>query len=288
MEGLRQGQLDRITLGGQLFEQAIWGPQFLLALAGLAALLIRPELRRYRVVGLAALAGLLLFAALRGKAYYAGPIHPPLYAAGAVALERIGRPALRRTLGWSLAVAVVGWGLFVLPFGLPIVPPEPMARYAAAIGIEAGTRTNWGAQLELPQDYADMLGWKEKAEAVAGALSRMDPSLETNDALLYGANYGQAGALDLYGRRLGLPPVVSMAGSWYFFGPGDRPGNPVVLLGVEPVDLESVGCREVELATRVRNPWGVPEERDVPVTFCYDPSVTMQQVWEREAAERVD
>ena len=287
MAGLRQGQLNRITLGEQLFEQAIWGPQILLALTGLIALLARRDFRPYRIVGLAALAGFVLFAILKGKAYYAGPLHPPLYAAGAVALERLARPRLQRVLSATLVGAIIAWGVFVLPFGLPVVPPEPMARYAAMTGITAGTKTNWGAQLELPQDYADMLGWKEKAEAVASMLFVQEPSLIRHGAVLYGANYGQAGALDLYGRRLGLPPVVSLAGSWYFFGPGDRPGNPVVLLGVEPEELETVGCGRVELATRVENRWGVPEERDVPVTFCYDPSITLQRLWELEAEGRV-
>jgi hypothetical protein len=289
MSGLREGQLNRISLGEHLFEQAIWGPQILLALAGLVALLSASRLKRYRLIGWIALSGLVLFAATKGKSYYTGPIHPVLYGAGAVWLESLARPRLRAILGRGLGIAVLAWGVFVLPFGLPVVPPEPMARYAAMTGISAGTKTNWGEQLELPQDYADMLGWREKAEAVASMLFVAEPRLarERAGALLFGANYGQAGALDLYGRELGLPPVVSLAGSWYFFGPGDRPGNPVVLLGVEPEDVVTLGCGSLELATRVENYWGVPEERDVPVTFCYDPSISIQRLWELRAEGRV-
>lgn len=289
MSGLQEGQLSRISLGEHLFEQAIWGPQILLAAAGLVALLAAPRLKRYRLVGWIALSALVLFAALKGKSYYTGPIHPVLYGAGAVWLEGLARPRLRALFGWGLGIAVVAWGGFVLPFGLPVVPPEPMARYAAMTGITAGTKTNWGAQLELPQDYADMLGWREKAEAVASMLFVAEPRLarERAGALLYGANYGQAGALDLYGRELGLPPVISLAGSWYFFGPGDRPGNPIVLLGVEPEEIVSLGCASVELATRVENYWAVPEERDVPVTICYDPSISAQRLWELQPEGRV-
>lgn len=287
MSGLREGQLNRITLGEHLFEQALWGPQILLAITGLAALLVSRRLERYRLIGWIVLAGLVLFAGMKGKPYYTGPMHPVLYAAGAVWLAGLSRLRLRAALGWGLGMAVVAWGAFVLPFGLPIVPPTPMAEYAAMTGITAGTKTNWGVQLELPQDYADMLGWEEKAEAVASMLFVQEPSLVRHGAVLYGANYGQAGALDLYGRRLGLPPVVSLAGSWYFFGPGEEPGDPIVLLGIEPDALETFGCGKVELATRVENGWGVPEERDVPVTFCYEPSISLQRLWELEAEVRV-
>jgi 4-amino-4-deoxy-L-arabinose transferase-like glycosyltransferase len=286
MSGLQEGQLNRITLGEHLFEQAIWGPQILLAMAGLPALLVSDRLRRYRLVGWIALAGLVLFAALKGKSYYTGPIHPVLYGAGAVWLESLARPRLRAVLGWGLGLAIVSWGAFVLPFGLPVVPPEPMARYAAMTGITAGTKTNWGAQLELPQDYADMLGWREKAEAVARVVEVLAPG-EPPGVVLYAANYGQAGALDLYGRELGLPPVVSLAGSWFFFGPSDRPGNPVILLGVEPEEIVTLDCGSLELADRVTNSWGVPEERDVPITVCHDPFITMQRLWELETEGRV-
>jgi hypothetical protein len=34
--------------------------------------------------------------------------------------------------------------------------------------------------------------------------------------------------------------------------------------------------------TRVRNPWGVDEEQDVPVMLCRDPVITLQQLWERQ------
>jgi hypothetical protein len=167
-----------------------------------------------------------------------------------------------------------------VPFGLPIVPPEPMARYAARLGIGAATRTNWGQQLALPQDYADMLGWKEKAEAVAAAYRSLSPA-EQAETVVYGANYGQAGALELYGRRLGLPPVVSLAGSFYLFGPGSRPGQVVILLGVEAEEVRDLRCATLEEVNRVKNRWAVPGEDDVPVVVCKRPAITIQEIWQR-------
>jgi 4-amino-4-deoxy-L-arabinose transferase-like glycosyltransferase len=285
MAGLQRGQLARITWAEYLGNQPLMiGPAVLLAIAGAVALLWRGPLARYRSVGIACVATFLLLGVLQGKPYYAGPVYPVLVAAGAVCVEQCARAWLRTAMTWTMAAASAAFGIATAPFGLPIVPPEPMARYAAAAGITAATQTNWGIQLQLPQDYADMLGWREKADAVAMVVASLTPE-ERERTVLYGDNYGQAGALDLYGRRHGLPPVVSLAGSFYNFGPGERPGDVLVLLGVEPEDLQQLVCRSLEMPARVTNPWAVPGEDDVPVVVCRGPNTTLQEIWRRRGAE---
>jgi 4-amino-4-deoxy-L-arabinose transferase-like glycosyltransferase len=282
IEPLRQGQLARVTWGEYLGEQPLMtGPAFFLAVAGAVALIGRGALERYRSVGIAAVATFVLLGVLHGKPYYAGPVYPMLFAAGSVWIEQLSRARVRSAVTWTVGLAAAGYGIIAAPLGLPIVPPEPMARYAARLGVGAVTQTNWGAQLSLPQDYADMLGWREKVDAVAMVVASLPPE-ERERAVLYGDNYGQAGALDLYGRRQGLPPVVSLAGSFYLFGPGDRPGEVLVLLGVEPEDLQDLQCRSLVMPARVTNPWGVPEERDVPIVVCRGPNTTVQEIWRRE------
>lgn len=280
MEQLQSGQLDHVTWGGFLGAQFLMvGPAVLLALAGLAAFL-RGPLDRYRLLGVACLATFLLLGVTHGKPYYVGPLYPALIAAGAVWVERLA-PRVRRVTAWSVGTASAAFGLAVLPIGLPILPAEQTARYAAALGIETATRTNWGTQLTLPQDFADMLGWREKAEAVARVVASLTPE-ERAKTVLYGNNYGQAGALDLYGRRLGLPAVISLAGSFYTFGPGSLPGEVIVFLGVAKDDLADLHCASLIEAGRVQNVWGVPEERDVPIVVCRAPKLTVQQVWRLE------
>jgi hypothetical protein len=61
----------------------------------------------------------------------------------------------------------------------------------------------------------------------------------------------------------------------------------VILLGVEPEEIVTLDCGSLELADRVTNTWGVPEERDVPITVCRDPPTTMQRLWELESEDRV-
>ena len=280
MQGLERMQLARMTWGEYLANQPLMlGPAILLALAGAAAPFADARLRAFRAPAIACVTTFLLLGFLHGKPYYAGPVYPTLVAGGAVWLEGLARPRLRLALNWGISALAVAYLAVTFPLGLPVIPPAPMARYAAGLGVTAATQTNRGTQLRLPQDYADMLGWREKADAVAMVYGSLSPE-EQQRTVLYGANYGQAGALDLYGRRLGLPPVVSLAGSFYLFGPGNRPGDVLILLGVDPEDMkQSVTCGSLEMPARVTNPWGVDEEQDVPILVCRGPSITLQQLW---------
>jgi len=278
MQDLRTVQLERTTLGQFLLEQVLFGPAFLLALLGAAGLFVDRELRPHRAVGWIAVTAFAVLAALKGKSYYAGPIYPALYAAGAVTLQHIAGARLRRAAYGTIAGLVVAFGLFSLPFGLPILPPPLMARYAAATGITAAVTTNKGEVLQLPQDYGDMLAWRELVEGVARVYHAM-PERDRERTVVYGANYGEAGALDLYGPPLGLPRPVSMAGSFYFFGPGEQPGEVMLFVGMEPEWVDDA-CPDAVVAARVTAEWTV-EENDVPVVLCRAPTMTVQEMWAR-------
>jgi hypothetical protein len=152
-----------------------------------------------------------------------------------------------------------------------------MADYVRALGATAALRTNTGELERLPQDYADMLGWKEQAAAVARIYHRL-PAEQRSEAVILAANYGEAGALELYGPRYRLPPPVSPAGSFWFFGPGSRPGKVVLTVGVDPADLAG-RFQRVRLVGRVGQSWAVVEERDVPIVLATGPRRTLQEVW---------
>jgi hypothetical protein len=152
-----------------------------------------------------------------------------------------------------------------------------MATYARALGVTEAVRTNTGEVGALPQDYADMLGWKEQADAVAEVYQRLTPE-QRERTVLVAANYGEAGALEFYGPRLGLPPVVSPAGSYWFFGPGERPGDVVITLGV-PADRLRRFFDSVRTVARIGHPWAVEEERGVPINVGTGPRTTLQEVW---------
>jgi hypothetical protein len=125
-----------------------------------------------------------------------------------------------------------------------------------------------------------MLGWPELAARVDAILDSL-PAAKRAETVLIAANYGEAGALDFYGPTLQLPPVVSAAGSYWFFGPGDLPGTTAVAVGI-PLDELRHFFRRVTPAARITHlwtPWVVEEERDVIVAVCEEPLQTLQDVW---------
>jgi hypothetical protein len=275
MQGLSEWQLEHVTRLGFLATQLLFGPGTLLGAVAAVGFTVVPALRPFRAVGWACLVAFVVLLVLRGKAYYFGPAYPALYAAGAVTLEQLRGPRLEPGVRWGAVVVVTAFGLFALPLGLPILAPQRLVHYAGNLG--AARRTNQGELGQLPQDFADMLGWEEEVRAVARVYRELPPG-ERAEAVVVGDNYGEAGALEFYGPRYGLPAPISAAGTFWQFGPGDKPGSVVVVLGEEPESLRHY-ADSVVLAARVADPWGVAEERDVPVVVGRRPRTTIQALW---------
>ena len=151
---------------GVLLDQ---GPAGLaLALFGLAGLL-RPGdegAPPARFLGVALAALLVALPLLGAKPYYLAPLFPPLFAAGAVALERrlrrLDRPALRTALVALPPLLAAP----ALPLAIPIIPADAAAGWMERLGV-APPRLERLAYPDLPQHLADQVGWPERVAAVA-------------------------------------------------------------------------------------------------------------------------
>lgn len=278
---LGQEQLAHVTVGGFFTSQvAMLGPAIFLAVAGLWELMRHA---RFRLVALSCIGALVILLVMHGKGYYLLPVYPVLLGAGAAWAERVsdylahsrGRAIVRVTI----ALVIAAYGVFSLPFGLPVLAPERMARYAT-LGPGGMVTSNTGQPLELPQDYADMLAWRERVLAMARVYDSLPPDVRTKTVIAT-ENYGEAGAIDYYGPALGLPHALCTCGSYWFFGPGDRPGDVALTYGVEESDLRKV-YGQVQLVGRVDFPWSVPEERNAPIFLATEPVMTLRQLWELE------
>jgi hypothetical protein len=249
-------------------------------LGGLAWLLFDPEGRRYRVLGIAwlgVMAEMLLF---DGRPYYPAPAYPMLLAAGGVALEGwLATPLWRR---WRAAKPVYAAllalsGAVLAPLFTPLLPPETLIRYSRAIGMSQPRIENHRLG-PLPQLMADRFGWKEMAEEVA-RIYRSLPPADRARAAIFAQNYGQAGAIDLFGPALGLPPAISGHLTYYLWGPRGYTGDVMIVLDDDRQTLERL-FGSVELAGHVFHPYSMPYQH-FDVFVCRSPRQPLAALWPR-------
>lgn len=278
LELLRNGQLHKnapFTLGGFLSQQVLMlGPPAVLAsLAGAVWLLRAPQARPFRPLALGLLAVELLFVLGKAKPYYPTALFPPLIAAGAVRLGHI-RSALGRAA--ALTVALVP-GLVVAPLAVPVLSAENFIAYQAALGLRAKAleRKTMGV---LPQHYADQFGWEELVATVSRAWARLSPEQRARTGL-YAQNYGEAGALDFFGRRHHLPPALSGHNQYWLWGRSAPAVNELLIVGGDAEDHRSE-CAHVELLARTpASPYVMPYENALPIWHCLGLRQPLSQLW---------
>ena len=289
LQDLRGAPLVQVGLDQFLRGQLLVGPALVLAAIGAWAILTARSMRAARTAGLACVLTFGLLLAIRGRAAYAAPIYPLLCAAGAVALANGVRRARLRHASPMLrlmpagALVLIG-GAVALPLAVPLLPPARTAAWAQSLGV-ARMLHSQGREPGFPHKFAEMVGWPELAYAVSEAFASL-PAATRADVAVVAANYGEAGALDFYGRRLGLPGVVSAASSYAFFGAGDRVGDPLLTVGI-PEGALAGHCARIVPMGRVAQPdsaWLLREERDVRLFLCEHPTPLLRAGWERAVA----
>ncbi|HET7230876.1 MAG TPA: glycosyltransferase family 39 protein [Longimicrobium sp.] len=284
MSELSQSQLAHVGHADFLLGQVMMvGPAILLALAGVWTLLIG-RARAFRIAGWACVLAVALLMVLHGKPYYAGPVYPTLIGAGAAALGGVRVRFLSPALRWGAVAAMVAGGLFLLPLGIPILPPVQMRAYTQAAGLSVANRNNRGQMERLPQDYADMLPWEDQVAQIARVYRKLPPEKRAR-AVIFAGNYGEAGAIDFYGPKYGLPRAVSDAGTYWFFGPGRLPGAVLITIGKPDEDLRPFFSTVTRYGW-VDNAWWVSEERDNTIYVAEGPKTTLQALWPRIAGKQ--
>lgn len=249
-------------------------------LAGLVFLLSRPRLRVAGWIYPSVLLILLVNGTSR-SGYLAGA-YPLLFAAGGVAIAawvgrlRFGKPAVL-----AYGAALLAAGAFLAPLALPVLSVEGYLRHAQRLGIEASTaeRKEVGP---LPQFYADMFGWPELAAEVAEVVNQLDAD-ERADAALFVGNYGQAGALRLFGREHDLPPVLSGHNAHWTWGPDimerhGLTGSTLVIVGGSDEGHRRLFHR-VELAGHTSCDYCMPYENGVPIFIAREPKEDLLAAW---------
>jgi hypothetical protein len=248
-------------------------------LAGLVWLFAAKEGERFRFVGWAFLAVIGIFIVFGGKSYYPFPAYPMLFAAGGVAFEKcVARPN-RRWLKFAYPALLVAGGLVTVPFGVPMLTVNAFLRYSQAIPLARPVKTERDSAAPLPQLYGDMFGWDTTAAAVARVYQSLPDSQRADCAILAG-DYGNAGAIDYYGPKLGLPRAISGHNSYFYWGPRNYSGACVILFGDRSAELKEL-FGDAQLVATVSNPLAMPAEQSVPIYLCHKPRAPLAEMWPR-------
>ena len=243
-------------------------------IGGLAWLLFAREGRRGRPLGIAYLLILGALLAMHGRVYYLAPAYPMLFAAGGVAAERVfaGRFAWIRP---AYAGLLVLSGVLLAPMAFPLLPPETYVRYSKALGM-APPAIETHRMGPLPQLLADRFGWKEMAQTVSGIVHSLPPE-DRAKTRVFGQIYGQAGAIDMYGPGLGLPPALSGHLAYHDWGPPDPEPGILIVLDDDRSRLEEL-FESVEYGGRVEHPYSMPYEH-FDVWVCRRPKTPLTRLW---------
>ncbi|WP_185816985.1 glycosyltransferase family 39 protein [Hymenobacter metallilatus] len=277
MELLHDTQLVNVSAADFWQDQLLMNlPGLWVWAAGLVALLVG-SLRPYRAVGLVFCGGLLLLTLLHGKNYYTLGYYPILLAAGAVWWEQrwAERPKAARILRPALLLLPLLLALPVLPLLFTLEPPARMQALGPRYQSTGAFRWEDGRNHTLPQDFADMLGWRELADKTWAAYQTL-PAATRAHTLVLAANYGQAGAINYYNRHRSMPVAHSFNGS-YLFWQNQMPAQPwlyVLLIDDEPDNL-TAHFRSFCRVGEVRNPYA--RERGTAILLGTGPDSALVQ-----------
>jgi hypothetical protein len=225
---------------------------FPIAVAGLYFYLRSSAGRRYRLLGWMFLVPFIVFVIAKGRGYYMGAGYPMLYAAGSVHLET-WLASSKKTWCTSLRAAI--WTALLVDLA--------MASVVTLRVFPVGTAA-WKWANKINDDLQEEVGWTELVATVAQIRDSLPPEDRSNLAILAG-NYGEAGAMTLYGEQYNLPRTISGINSFWARGYGDPPPETLIAVGI-PRHFLDENFTSCQLVAHVWNRYGIENEetRDHP------------------------
>jgi hypothetical protein len=172
---------------------------FLIILAALYALIFYAPFKKFKLFFFAIIFTLAVFVYLRAKGYYAIGLYPIYISFGSVFVGEILKERWKRYLQPILIVIPILFFILLFNVFFSIKSPEYIIKNNKVYKELGLLRWEDGKNHSLPQDYADMLGWKELAFIVDSVYSRFPKEEQT---LVLCDNYGQAGAINYYARNI--------------------------------------------------------------------------------------
>jgi hypothetical protein len=113
---------------------------------------------------------------------------------------------------------------------------------------------------------------------VAKIYNSMPPEERARTGILAGT-YGDAGAIDFFGPRYGLPKSISAHQNYYFWGPREYTGESLIMLHWHLQDAQR-WCQSVQEGPTLHPLYGMEEEY-YTILICHGLKKPLVEAWPR-------
>ncbi len=269
MSELRETQLVHVRLSDFIADQFLMNAQALFIWFGaLLVLLFYKKEKRYRLFGFIYIILIILLIVGSGKSYYTLGVYPMLFVFGAYFIEKYIKKYLINVFSFLVISMFIALYISLSIDGIPFITLEKAVNKDAF-------RWEDGAYHEIPQDMADMTGWKEIGQKVGDIYLGLGQE-NRNNCDIYCYNYGQAGAIMFYGKEINIPKPISFNGSFVFWAPDSLSKDYMIWVhsskwnNINPDSLLPQLFKKVELKTTIDNKYF--RENGTKIYLCESPT----------------
>jgi len=277
MAELQKYQFVHVSIVGFIIDQFMMNlPGLLVWIVGLILVLVKKSEKDHRVFALTYLFTLLIIIALHGKSYYTLGLYSILFALGGYVIEKY----MNRVFKFITLALILVLALPMLPFSLPLLRFEKMEAYSYP-SAQFTNRWEDGNVYAIPQDYADMTGWKELSSKVISFYNSL-PQQAKDSCRIYAENYGQAGAVLFYGKSFGLPTPVSFSDNFLLWAPDSIGRGPLIYINDEIGDINKLFHNYQQIG-EVNNKYF--RENGLKIFYCTNPTPILPEFYARKVSE---
>ena len=233
--------------------------------------------KRFRAIGWAWIFTAAVIVTLSPRVYYMFPAFPVLFAGGGVLWEQLLARPKAAWLKFAYPVLMLLGGAVLAPLAISLLPPETYIRYTKAIGLQQ-PRIEMHKLGPLPQIFADQFGWEEMAATVARVYNNLPPDIRARTAI-FAQTYGQAGAIDLFGPKYGLPPAISGHQSYFLWGSRGYTGESMIVMDDSQKGLEPL-FTSVQKVAHLDHPYSMPYQH-FDIFYCQGMHPPLSELWPR-------
>ena len=268
-----------------LFQVLFFIGSITIIIASFIGVAVYIPLKPYRFIAISYVCTLLIFLYLQGKNYYTIGLYPVLIAVGSAYLDEAFTKNWKRLL--LPFFAIINVIVFILLFKIlfPVLTPEQIRANPEPFQKLGLLKWEDGRDHLLPQDFADMMGWKEMADKTFKVYQQLPDSVKSK-TLVIADNYGEAGAINFYNH--GKMNAVSMNADYIRWFP-KHPYNTIIAIKtrnaiIEPVYLQLF--QSITFQDSVQNQWA--RERGTSIYLIKGVSPRFQQILDSAINARIN